>query len=141
MITKVHDLMRRGVIFCYRDDTVKQVAEMMVTNGIRSIAVVDETGGVCGSISRLDLLQHYGKDLRKIKAKDILRPYEMDIDPQLPIADAVETMKRQEIQFLLVTESYTAEKRLVGILTNYDIVRYMSGTQSGRYETLLKARL
>ncbi len=138
---KVYDLMHRGVIFCYPDDTAKQVAEMMVENRIRSIAVVDETGEVWGSVSRLDLLRHYGEDLETIKAQEIMRPYTLEVDPQWPIEQAIELMKKRRIEHLLITESYTVSRRLVGILTNYDIVRFMSAIEPGHYERLLRSRL
>ena len=139
VLTKVYDFMRRGVIYCYPEDTAKQAAEMMLANKIRSLAVVDEEGELWGSVSRFDILRHYGEDLAKIKVKDVLRPYKWDVDPQWPIEKAVDLMRKEKTEYLLITEPYTPTKRLVGILTNFDIVRYMAGVASGHFEHLFRA--
>ncbi len=47
-------------------------------------------------------------------------------------------MEKEKFDYLLITEPYTESKRLIGILTSYDIVRYMSGIEPGYYEHLLK---
>jgi len=137
-MTRVCDLMHRGVLYCYPEDSAKVVAEMMATNQIRSVAVVDETGEVWGSVSMLDLLRLYGKELEQTQAQEIMRPYSIEVDPQWPVEKAIELMKRRKIEHLLIIDPHAGPKRPVGILTDFDIVRYMSDVEQGVYEQMLK---
>jgi len=111
---------------------------MMAANQIRSVAVVDETGEVWGSVSMLDLLRLYGKELEQTKAQDVMRPYRIEVDPQWPVEKAIELMKKRKIEHLLIIDPHAGPKRPVGILTDFDIVRYMSDVEHGVYEQMLK---
>lgn len=137
-MTRVCDLMHRGVLYCYPDDSAKVVAEMMATNQIRSVAVVDESGEVWGSVSMLDLLRLYGKELEQTQVRVIMRPYRIEVDPQWPVEKAIELMKKRKIEHLLIIDPHAGPKRPVGILTDFDIVRYMSDVEQGAYEQMLK---
>jgi len=120
------------------DDSAEVIAEMMAANQIRSVAVVDETGEVWGSVSMLDLLRLYGKELEQTKAQDVMRPYRIEVDPQWPVEKAIELMKKRKIEHLLIIDPHAGPKRPVGILTDFDIVRYMSDVEQGVYEQMLK---
>jgi CBS domain-containing protein len=120
------------------DDSAEVIAEMMAANQIRSVAVVDETGKVWGSVSMLDLLRLYGKELEQTKAQDVMRPYRIEVDPQWPVEKAIELMKKRKIEHLLIIDPHAGPKRPVGILTDFDIVRYMSDVEHGVYEQMLK---
>ncbi len=135
---RVCDLMHKGVIFCYRDDNAKDIAKMMETNQIRSVAVVDENGEIWGVVSIMDMLAHYGKDLSKIRAEEIMRSYKIDIDAQWPIEKAVELMRKKKIEQWIIVDPHGGPKRPVGILTTCDIVQYMSGIKAGHLEQYLK---
>jgi CBS domain-containing protein len=135
---KVCDLMHRGVLYCYPDDSAKVIAEMMVTHEIRSVAVMDESGEVWGSVSMLDLLRLYGKDLEHKRADEIMRPYRIEVDPQWPLEEAIKLMKKHKIEHLLIIDPHAGPKRPVGILTDFDIVRYMSDIKLGDFEQMLK---
>jgi CBS domain-containing protein len=135
---RVCDLMHRGVLYCYPDDNAKVIAEMMATHQIRSVAVTDESGEVWGSVSMLDLLRFYGKDLEQIRADEIMRPYRIEVDPQWSLEEAIALMKKRKIEHLLIIDPHAGPKRPVGILTDFDIVRYMSDIKVGDFEQMLK---
>ncbi len=99
---RICDVMHKGVIYCYLDDTAKEVAKMMTANQIRSIIVADENGEVWGLISNMDIISLYGKDLDKIRAEDIMKPYKLEIDPLMPIEKAIELMKKQRYEHLII---------------------------------------
>jgi len=132
--------MHRGVIYCYPLDSAREVAKIMATNQIRAVVVVDETGEVWGLISIMELLGLYGQELEKIKAEEIMKPYKIEVDPQLPIESAIALMKRKKIDQLIIIDPHAGPKRPVGILTSFDIVQYMSGLQVGHYESQLKMK-
>ena len=135
---KIHHLMHKGVVFCYPEDSVKDVATIMHENQIRAVAVVDETGEIWGVISVMELLPLYGKDIEAIRAEEVMRPYKIEVDPQAPVEDAIDLMKKRKIEHLIIIDPHAGPKRPVGILTSFDIVQYMSGLNVGGFERFLK---
>jgi len=135
---KICDLMHKGVIFCYPDDSAKDIARMMKENQIRSVVVMDETGEVWGLVSIMELLPLYNRNLDEIRAEDIMRLYQIEVDPQWSIEKAIEIMQKRKIEHLIIIDPYAGPKRPVGILTSFDIVQYMSGLKLGTYEQQLK---
>lgn len=135
---RICDVMHKGVIYCYLDDTAKEVAKMMTANQIRSIIVADENGEVWGLISNMDIISLYGKDLDKIRAEEIMKPYKLEIDPLMPIEKAIELMKKQRYEHLIIIDPNAGPKRPVGIISSFDIVQYMSGLKTGEYAQYLK---
>jgi CBS domain-containing protein len=131
---RICDLMHRGVIFCYPEDSVTDVIRTMDHNQIRSAVVVDESGEVWGLISIMELLPLYGRNLDAVRAEDIMRPYKVDIDAQAPLEQAVEIMKRRRIEHLIVIDPHAGPRRPIGILTTYDIIQHMSGLKFGHFE-------
>ncbi|MEZ5580740.1 MAG: CBS domain-containing protein [Candidatus Competibacteraceae bacterium] len=53
--TKVKDLMHRGIIACAPDDTVAQVAKLMIDKEIHAVVVMDG-GKATGVVSQTDLV-------------------------------------------------------------------------------------
>ena len=79
---RICELMHKGVISCYADDTLKDVAKMMEHNKFRSVGVVNERGEVWGLVTYQEMIPHYGENLESIRAGDIMRLYQIEIDPQ-----------------------------------------------------------
>lgn len=135
---RVCDLMHKGVSCCYPEETVKSVAKMIQANQFRSVVVVHQSGEVWGLISIGDLVRHYGEDLEKLVAEDIMRPYKIDVDPQWPVERAIEIMRKRKIEHLIIIDPHAGPKRPIAILTTFDIIRHMSQIKLGTYEQLLK---
>ena len=135
---RVCDLMDRDLIFCYPDDSVKEVVRMMKANQFRPVVVVHESGEVWGLVTRLAVIRFYGEDLERIRAEDVMRPYRIEVDPQWPIELAIDLMKRTKYEHLIIVDPHAGPRRPIGILTSFDIVRYMSGIETGHYEQMLK---
>ncbi len=135
---RICDLMHKGVIFCYPDDNIKEIAKMMHMNHFRSVVVIHESGEVWGLISMMDLIRYYGEDLEKITAEDVMRAYEIKVDPQWPIEKAIELMKSRKIEHLIIVDPHAGMKQPIGILSTSDIVRYMSQIKMGHYRHMLK---
>ncbi|HXX56364.1 MAG TPA: CBS domain-containing protein [Thermodesulfovibrionales bacterium] len=132
--------MHKGVISCYPDDTVKDVARMMENNHFRSVVVVNERGEVWGLITYREMIRHYGENLDVLKAGRIMKPYRIEIDPQWPIEKAIEVMQRLKYYHLIVVDPHVGTKWPVGMLTSFDVVRYMAKLETGHYEPMLKIR-
>jgi len=137
-MVRVCDIMHRGVIFCYPEDNLKTVATMIKENQLRSVVVMHESGEVWGLISVFEVIRYYGQDLTSLSAEDVMQPYKIVVDPQWPVEKAVDLMRKRRIQHLIIVDPHAGPKRPVGILTSFDVVRYMSSIQSGQFAQMLK---
>ena len=125
MAELVKDLMRHGAVTCTLDTSVKEIAQIMVVNRIRYVVVTDDHGAVAGIISARSILKAWGKDLDKTTTRDILLPYTVTTTPETPLADAIKVMQKRRIQHLVIVSEQAPHKRVVGILSAVDLVRYM----------------
>ena len=121
----VKDLMRHGAVTCALDTSAKEIAQIMVVNRIRYVVVVDDHGSVAGIISARSLLKAYGKDLDQTTARDILLPYTITTTPATPLSEAIKLMQKMRIQHLVIVSDQPPNKRVVGILSAVDLVKYM----------------
>jgi predicted transcriptional regulator len=130
--------MHKGVISCYADDTLEDVAKMMEHNEFRSVVVVNERGEVWGLVTYQEMIPHYGKNLESIRAGEIMRPYRIEIDPQWSIERAIGVMKKLRYYHLIIVDPHVGTKWPVGVLTSFDVVRYMARLETGQFEQVLK---
>jgi predicted transcriptional regulator len=130
--------MHKGVVTCDPADNLKRVAEMMRENQFRSVVVADPSGDTWGLISVMEIIRFVEKDLEKVTAEEAMRPYKIEVDPQWPVEKAIELMKSRKIEHLMIIDPHAGPKRAVGILTSFDIVRYMSQIEVGKFEQILK---
>jgi CBS domain-containing protein len=137
-MVRVYDIMDRDIILCTPDDSVKDVVRMMKANQFRPVVVAHESGEVWGLVSRLAVIRFYGEDLERTHAEDVMRPYRLEVDPQWPIEKAIDLMKRTRYEHLIIIDPHAGPRRPIGILSSFDIVRYMSGIETGHYEQILK---
>ena len=137
-MTLVRDLMHRGVITCHLQTPIKEVAQIMDANNIRSVVVTDDRGEVWGIVSLISILKAWNKDLSRTTAEDILLPYTVTIAPESPIEDAVQLLKRRRIEHIVIVSPQA--RRPVGVLTTFDIVQHMSGMTAGVYRSSMEFR-
>ena len=130
--------MNREVIVCRPDDSVKDVVRIMKENQFRPVVVVDESGEVWGLVSRLAVIRFHGQDLDQIRAEEVMRPFKFEVDPQSPIENAIDLMKRTKYEHLIIIDPHAGPRRPIGVLSSFDIVWYMSRIQTGHYEQVLK---
>lgn len=135
---RICDIMHKGVIFCYEDDTVIEVARILDENNIRGVVVIDEAGNAVGHISNIDLLNYYYSKTRRLKAGEIMKKYKIEVDSTWPIDKAIEIMIKNKFEHLIIVDPHAGPKMPVAILTSYDIVKYMSGLNLGKHEYVLK---
>ena len=89
-------------------------------------------------VSIMELIPLFGKDLDKIRGQEIMRPYKIEVDPQWPIQEAVQIMKKRKIEHLIIIDPHAGPRRPIGILTSFDIVQFMAGLTPGHFELQLK---
>lgn len=138
MSVRVCDIMHKGVITCSCEESLRNVAAMLDDNQFRSVVVVNENGEVWGLITYMELLAHAQDDLDTIQACKAMRPYRIEVDPQWPIEKAIGLMKKLKHYHLIIVDPHVGTRWPVGMLTSFDIVRYMSNLEPGHYESFLK---
>ena len=130
--------MHKGVISCYTEDSVKDVANIMDDHQFRSVVVVNDGGEVWGIITYREMLLHHREDISKLKARDIMRQYRVEVDPLWPVERAVEIMKRIQYYHLIIVDPNVGTKWPIGILTSFDVVQYMAQLEAGHFQHMLK---
>ena len=127
----VRDLMSMKVATVARKDTVEIADGMMTMGRIRHLPVLDGSE-VVGVLSQRDLFRSvmgaalaYGMGrpqeiLRTLEVGDVMTVPAVTIGPEAPVQEAARAMEEKRIGCLPVIEG----GRLVGILTDTDILRY-----------------
>lgn len=145
---KVKEIMTKDVITVSPDTPVKDIAEIMLKNGIGGIPVV-EGDRVVGIVTEEDLimknvklhfptyiqlldaviylesLKRYEEDLRRAigaTARDVMSREVITVSPEDSVEDAATLMVEKGISRLPVVEN----ERLVGIITKRDILKSLS---------------
>ncbi len=127
---ETRDLMTRPVKTLGRNDRLSMADEVMRTERIRHLPVLDDTGRVVGVVSQRDLFLNalvralgFGsatrdKTLATLLVKDVMSDGAVTTTPDTPIADAARLMVERKIGCLPVVEG----DELIGILSESDIV-------------------
>ena len=129
--TKVRDLMTEHVTTVGPQDSLSTVYDMMDTNRIRHLPVVDEDRRLVGILSNRDLIRatvEGGSDLTVTAQRQMLNYVRVDevmntspatIEPSADVREAGEMLLEYKLGCLPVVEG----EALVGIITESDFVR------------------
>jgi CBS domain-containing protein len=139
----VSDVMTRKVLSVTPDDTVDNAVNLMLRHGISGLLVVDAQGTLAGVVTEGDLLRrdeigterHRPWWLRVLvspgkqaldftrthgrKVSDIMTPEVICVDVATPLEEVVETMEKQRVKRLAVTE----KGHVVGVIARSDLLR------------------
>lgn len=152
----VGETMTRQVLTVHPDTPFKQIAELLVGQGIEAVPVVDEGGRVLGVVSGSDLTCHeetepkltqyltHGRTTmthvrkgRARTARELMSSPARTIAPHEGVCAALTAMQRGGVGRLLVMDG----DRLVGILARSDLLRvYTRGDESIQVEAEAAAR-
>ncbi|GAB4232184.1 MAG: CBS domain-containing protein [Elainellaceae cyanobacterium] len=154
MSNTVADIMSRDPAVVYPETSLNEAIKILAERRISGLPVVDQSGKLVGVISETDLMwqetgvtppayimfldsviylenpARYDRDLHKalgqtvgevMTKKDLLT-----ITPEKPIRNAAQLMHERKIQRLIVVDE---DKKVIGVLTRGDIVRFMAANQ------------
>ena len=123
----VRDVMHRGVITCWADESVIEVARRLHEYAINAIFVLDESGRAEGVISQTDLARAYVQgDWQHRTADEIMTPSVITITGDIPLDAAIQIMLDNRIHRLLIVQGGRTPNRPVGVLSLSDVVREMA---------------
>jgi CBS domain-containing protein len=123
----VRDVMHRGVITCWEDEHLGDVARRLCEYDISAIFVLDESGRAKGVISRTDLARAYVRDgWQKRTAGEVMSSEVVTLTGDIPLIAAVQIMLDKRIHRLLVVQGGRTPNRPVGVLALSDIIDEMA---------------
>jgi len=138
MSTKlVSDVMHEGLIACWSDESLIEVARRMCEDSIHALFVLTPAGRAVGVISQTDLAEAYVQDYwQGLTAEEMMTPNVITITDDSPLEVAIELMLNQNIHRLLVVQEKDNLDRPIGVLSLSDIVCEMAGESNplGEYD-------
>ena len=127
MTKLVRDVMHRGVITCWADEPLIDVARRLREYAINAIFVLDESGRAEGIISQTALAQAYVQgDWQPRTADEVMTTDVVTIIGDIPLDAAIQIMLDKRIHRLLIVQGGLTPNRPVGVLSLSDIVQEMA---------------
>jgi CBS domain-containing protein len=135
-VDRVCDIMQAGFVTVSAGDTLSTVEDIMTLGGVRHMPVV-RAGALVGVVSERDLLRaslsnltEFGSEERRaflqvVEIKRVMSSPPIVISPAAPIGEAARLMAEKRIGCLPVV----AAGRLVGLVTETDLLRYFAATR------------
>jgi CBS domain-containing protein len=119
----IGQIMSTDLFTVSEDDLVNLVTNIMDWRNFHQVPVENNKGELEGLISS-DILLHYygtsfGEDMSKLTIKDVMVKDPMTVKPRTKTIEALRLMRKHELKCLPVVE----ERKLVGIVTEFDFVR------------------
>lgn len=134
----VADIMISPVVTVDGEINVKDGALLMVDKRIGSI-VITESGQAVGIVTERDMLERVVslcRDPCETRMKDIMTSPLISTSPGTNILDAMRKMRENRISRLLVME----KDKLIGIVSERDVIRAVSIASLTSFSTLLRKR-
>ena len=119
----VKEIMTTDVKTVRPEDSVKSLAEKLVTNKIGAMVVVSGSGVVVGIATERDIIEDVVVsccDIENTKVEEIMTKELVTVEPENTLEDAADIMVKNKIKKLPVISS----GRLLGIVTATDLIAY-----------------
>jgi len=133
----VKEIMKKNVKIIRPDDNMKKAAEIMNSNKIGCLVVVEGDGDIVGIITERDILEDVvavGKSSDQVLVKDAMKKDVIFTSPEASLEEAADLMNKNKIKKLPVIEN----GKLVGIITASDLITYESKLIEKISELLVK---
>jgi predicted transcriptional regulator len=124
----VERVMHSPVITVSVDERLDRIVEVMWTNGISQVPVLDRDGYVVGTVHERDVVEAFLKHRERalqLRAIDVMSE-PLPLVPKNAKLSSVIKILRGEIPAVLVVEGW----KLVGIITKSDLMRFFAGLPS-----------
>ena len=127
----VKEVMRKNIVSVSEKDSIKRAAQVMKSNDIGSVIVLDKKRAVKGIITKTDIVYKFvaqgKKGLDSIMTKKVIT-----VSPNDSIERAAELMAKNHVEKLLVSE----KSRIIGIISATDILKTEPGLHTVLFEML-----
>lgn len=113
----IGDIMHKPVITVDENSSLEDVARTLVTYGITGAPVIGKGGEALGVISNLDVVRTCGgkpsECFKKMKARDVMTPFIISVDPKTSVYHAAELMSKEGIHRLFVLKPLKEKKQVI----------------------------
>lgn len=142
------DVMRKDVITIQDNQTIKELAQLLLDHHISGVPVLNPHGKLVGVVSQTDLIRRereepqrhetpaYHQDIDRWLGKrgfqveapdftlvrDVMTPAVLSANVQTPVADLARCMIEKRIHRIVITRN----GRLAGIVTSMDLLRLVA---------------
>jgi acetoin utilization protein AcuB len=136
----VRDIMEPKIVTISAGDTLSTVEDIMTLGGVRHMPVVHR-GVLVGVVSERDLLRaslsnltEFGMEERRaflqvVEITRVMSTPPIVISPDVTVPQAARILVEHRIGCLPVLE----DGKLIGLVTEADVLRYLAGPLTGRY--------
>lgn len=140
----VTQIMTRQITCARRDLTVEQLVELLVSNRIGCVPVVEEPGRPVGMITKLDLVEQLladegreasGSSARSLlpeTAGELMMPIAITLGERASVAHAAALMASENIHHVPIVD---AAGRMIGIVSAMDVVRWLAENDGFHHST------
>jgi len=123
----VGDVMHRGVVTCAPSTSLEEAVRMLSDGDVSALIVVGNAGQLLGTLSHLDVLQHYGENLAERQVGEIMDPGALRVQEDTPLPAAIAMILNSRVLRLVVTTSGSDGVIPVGVISTSDIIRHLRG--------------
>ncbi|MBC7273303.1 MAG: CBS domain-containing protein [Streptomyces sp.] len=127
-MTTAGDIMHRGAQWIPVHETLDRAAQLMRELGVGALPISDENERLCGILTDRDIVVGcvaMGHDPAKVTAGDMAQGTPRWIEASADVGEVLREMQTHQIRRLPVIEN----KRLVGMISEADIARHLTGDQ------------
>src|SRR4051812_40964628 len=104
-----------------------RLVELLVDENVGARPVVDDNGLPLGIVTPADVLEEDELEIEEeATAEELMRRSPLTVEPTTPICEAARLMSRQRVHHLLVVDGYG---RLIGLLSSFDVVRWVADVE------------
>ncbi|MEW2247266.1 MULTISPECIES: CBS domain-containing protein [unclassified Streptomyces] len=127
-MTTAGDIMHRGAQWIPAHETLDRAAQLMRELNVGALPISDENERLCGILTDRDIVVGcvaMGHDPARVTAGDLAKGTPRWIDADADISEVLSEMQQHQIRRLPVIQ----DKRLVGMISEADLVRHLSEGQ------------
>jgi len=127
---KASDIMTKEVVIAHPDMTLVEAAKLMNKFRIGGLPVVNE-GRLVGALTERTIMQKVVEaDARasEVFVKNVMLPVKVIVGPGEDCNRIAELMAQRDVSRVFVCEGGKKEGKLIGIVTNRDVIKYSHET-------------
>lgn len=116
----VTEIMARDVVCARPDLSIPALTELLVTNHIGCIPILDDRAQPVGIVTKLDIVD---RPQPGITAADVMMPLAITLNDRATIAHAAAVMSLDDLHHVMVV---AGDHALIGIVSTMDIARWLA---------------
>ena len=126
----VKEIMTRDLITVSNKSSIGETIEVMLSNQLGAIPIVDNEQKLAGIITERDIALSLAGSVGKDTVQDYMSPKVFTTTPGTPLESACKIMVRNGLRRIPIVggeaDISKATKKLLGILTSTDVIRYLN---------------